>query len=170
MNAVSEGRDRPMIFRVNNCLIDIGAYEVRRDGQVVPIEPQVFDLLVLLIENRDRLVTKDEIFDRIWEGRAVSEAALNSRIKSVRQAIGDNGSAQEVIRTVRQRGFRFVGPVSQLLGEASREAAAAGAQRQSRFAPTTDFDMPTGPAVGIMPFGSASNSADERFLCNAIAD
>src|SRR5262245_27243466 len=119
MSAAPEGRDRPMIFRVNDCLIDVGTYEVRRDGQIVPIEPQVFDLLVLLIENRDRLVTKDEIVDRIWHGRAVSEAALNSRIKSARQAIGDNGAAQELIRTVRQRGFRFVGQVSQWMNAAS---------------------------------------------------
>src|SRR5262245_8876059 len=74
MNGVSEGRDRPMIFRVNDCQIDIGAYEVRSNGQVVPVEPQVYDLLVLLIENRDRLMTKDEIVDRIWHGRTVSEA------------------------------------------------------------------------------------------------
>src|SRR5262245_30352804 len=170
MNAVSEGRDRPMIFRVNDRLIDIGTYEVRRDGQVVPVEPQVFDLLVLLIENRDRLVTKDEIVDRIWHGRAVSEAALNSRIKSARQAIGDNGSAQELIRTIRQRGFRFVGPVGQWTSADTGDLETAGAPNGSRCAPSMSLSMPAGPGVGIMPFSSACNSADEKFLCNAIAD
>src|SRR5262245_53370036 len=170
MNAVSEGRDRPMIFRVNDRLIDIGTYEVRRDGQVVPVEPQVFDLLVLLIENRDRLVTKDEIVDRIWHGRAVSEAALNSRIKSARQAIGDNGSAQELIRTIRQRGFRFVGPVGQWTSADTGDLKTAGAPNGSRYAPTMSLNMPAGPGVGIMPFSSACNSADENFFCNAIAD
>src|SRR5215207_888981 len=98
-----------MIFHVNERLIDTNAYEVRRHGKGVPVEPQVLDLLILLVENRDRLVTKDEIIDRIWHGRIVSDAALNSRIKSARQAIGDSGASQEFIRTIRGRGLRFIG-------------------------------------------------------------
>ena len=80
-----------MIFTINDCSVDTDAYEVRRHGSPVPVEPQVFDLLVLLLENPDRVVTKDEIIARIWHGRIVSEAALSSRIKAVRQAIGDDG-------------------------------------------------------------------------------
>ena len=78
-----------MIFTINECSIDTDAYELRRNGSLVRVEPQVFDLLVQLLENRDRLVTKDEIIERVWNGRVVSEAALSSRIKAVRQAIGD---------------------------------------------------------------------------------
>lgn len=74
-----------MIFTINGCEIDAGAYEVRRGGTVVPVEPQVFDLLVLLLENRNRLVTKDEILEHVWKGRAVSEAALSSRVKAARK-------------------------------------------------------------------------------------
>ena len=110
-----------MIFRINECLIDTNAYEVRRNGKPVPVQPQVLDLLVLLLENRDRLVTKDEIIERIWHGRAVSDAALDSRIKSARQAIGDTGASQDLIRTVRGRGFRFVGEV---IGDAPEQASA----------------------------------------------
>src|SRR5262245_44134767 len=112
------GRDTAaMIFRINDCSVDTNAYEVRRHGKPVPVEPQVLDLLILLLENRHRLVTKDEIVDRIWRGRIVSDAALNSRVKSARQVIGDSGAAQELILTVRGRGFRFIGAVSESAGE-----------------------------------------------------
>ncbi|MPZ35369.1 MAG: hypothetical protein GEV13_31080 [Rhodospirillales bacterium] len=66
-----------MIFRINRCTVDTTAFELRRDNQVVAVQPQVFDLLVLLLENRDRVVTKDEIFERIWKNRIVSDAALS---------------------------------------------------------------------------------------------
>ena len=104
----SPGPQRPMIFMINECSIDTDAYEVRRNGNLVPVEPQVFDLLIQLLENSDRVVTKDEIIERVWHGRIVSEAALSSRIKAVRQAIGDDGASQACIRTIRRRGFRVV--------------------------------------------------------------
>jgi DNA-binding transcriptional LysR family regulator len=100
-----------MIFTIGDCSIDTGAYEIRRNGERVPVEPQVFDLLVLLLENGERLVTKKEISHRIWNGRIVSEAALSSRIKTIRQVIGDDGKSQGLIRTVRGRGFRVVGAI-----------------------------------------------------------
>ena len=67
-----------MIFRINRCTVDTTAFELRRDGEVVAVQPQVFDLLVLLLENRDRVVTKDEIFERIWKNRIVSRRPLQS--------------------------------------------------------------------------------------------
>jgi len=102
-----------MRFTINGCSIDTGSYEVRRNGAVVPVEPQVFDLLIYLLEHRDRVITKDEIIEHIWNGRCVSDAALSSRIKAVRQAIGDDGASQTCIRTIHRRGFRVVAPVTQ---------------------------------------------------------
>lgn len=116
-----------MIFTINGCSIDTDAYEVRRNGNLVPVEPQVFDLLIQLLENSDRVVTKDEIIERVWHGRIVSEAALSSRIKAVRQAIGDDGASQACIRTIRRRGFRVVAEVTRCAraaGSASRSGAA----------------------------------------------
>jgi DNA-binding winged helix-turn-helix (wHTH) protein len=113
-----------MIFRVNGCVVASHAFELRRDGETVPVQPQVLDLLILLLENRHRLVTKDGIVERIWHGRIVSDATLNSRIKSARQAIGDSGASQQLIRTIRRRGFRFVGEVSQILGEVAGDGTA----------------------------------------------
>jgi TolB-like protein/DNA-binding winged helix-turn-helix (wHTH) protein/Flp pilus assembly protein TadD len=112
-----------MIFAINGCSIDTDAYEVRREGTLVPVEPQVFDLLVLLLTNSGRVVTKDEIINRVWHGRIVSEAALSSRIKAARQAIGDTGASQALIRTIRGRGFRVVGEVSQSAGGSSEGSA-----------------------------------------------
>ena len=100
-----------MPYRIGAYLIDPAAYEIRREDALVPVEPQVFELLVFLIENRQRAVTKDEIIERVWKGRIVSDANLSSRIKAARQALGDDGSAQRLIRTVHGRGFRFVGDV-----------------------------------------------------------
>src|SRR5262245_46108169 len=87
---------------------------MRRAGRIVHLEPQVFDLLVHLIRNRERIVTKDELIETIWGGRIISEAALNSRISSARQALGDSGKDQTLIRTAHGRGFRFIGEVEEV--------------------------------------------------------
>jgi DNA-binding winged helix-turn-helix (wHTH) protein/tetratricopeptide (TPR) repeat protein len=103
-----------MLFRINRCIVDTTAFELRRGDEIVAVQPQVFDLLLLLLENRHRLVTKEEIFQRIWKNRIVSDAALSSRIKTLRQVLGDDGVEQGCIRTVRRRGFRLVAPVEEL--------------------------------------------------------
>jgi TolB-like protein/DNA-binding winged helix-turn-helix (wHTH) protein len=106
-----------MIYAIGSCLVDTDRFEVRRGSESIAVEPQVFDLLVLLIENRDRIVTRDEIIERVWKGRIVSDAAISSRIKAARRAIGDDGKLQSVIRTIHRRGLRFVGEVT--IGAAS---------------------------------------------------
>ena len=93
--------------------IDLRRQELRRAGQIVHVEPQVFDLLVHLVRNRDRVVSKDELLDTIWNGRIVSEAALSSRINAARKAIGDDGDRQALIKTIHRRGFRFIGTVQE---------------------------------------------------------
>lgn len=91
--------------------IDKERVELRRGMDTVPIEPQVFDLLVYLIDHRDRVVSQDELFDSVWAGRIVSLSTLTSRINAARSAIGDSGSEQRLIKTVARRGYRFVGNV-----------------------------------------------------------
>jgi adenylate cyclase len=98
-------------FRFAEFEIDMARQELRRAGAIVHVEPQVFDLLVYLIRNRDRTVSKDELFDSIWQGRVVSEATLSSRISAARRALDDSGNDQSFIRTLHKRGFRFVGDV-----------------------------------------------------------
>ena len=100
-----------MTYLFGDCELDPGLHELRRKGSVSAIEPKVFDLLLYLVENRDRVVSKDELNQRIWKGRIVSDASLSTCIKLARRAIGDSGRRQAYIRTVRHRGFRFVGSV-----------------------------------------------------------
>lgn len=100
-----------MLYRFEDFELDADQLELRRGGEPVQVEPQVFSLLELLVSNHHRLVPKEEINDRVWAGRVVSEAALSTRMRAARQALGDDGRQQRLIRTSRDRGFRFVGDV-----------------------------------------------------------
>src|SRR5687768_8683954 len=97
-----------MIYAFDQFELDLATVELRAGGQAVDLEPQVFALLALLVENRDRLVSKDEIIEKVWDGRIVSEAAVASRVKSARQALGDDGKSQRFIKTLHGQGYRFV--------------------------------------------------------------
>ena len=96
-----------MIYRFADCELDTERYELHACGVSKPVEPQVFDLLRYLVENRDRTITKEELYKAIWQERIVSESALSSRIKAARQAVGDNGHEQKIIRTLHGRGFQY---------------------------------------------------------------
>jgi pimeloyl-ACP methyl ester carboxylesterase len=111
-----------MVYRFRDAEVDVDALVLRRDGEVVHVEPQVFDVLRVLIENRERVVPKDEILDEVWGSRFVSESALTSRVKAVRSAVGDDGRTQAVVRTAHGRGYQFVAPVEEV-DVASRPAA-----------------------------------------------
>jgi len=95
--------------------LDVALFELRRGGTKVPMEPQVFDVLTYLIANRHRVVPKEELMDAVWGGRFVSEAAVTGRIKQARRAVGDDGQAQWVIRTVHGRGYRFIAELGERL-------------------------------------------------------
>ena len=94
-----------------DCVLDIEGHHFQRAGQKIALEPQVFDLLHLLVRNAGKLVSKDQVIDEVWGGRIVSEATVSARINAVRSAVGDTGKAQAVIRTVQRRGFELVVPV-----------------------------------------------------------
>lgn len=99
-------------WRFDDFVLDTARYELRRGATVIRVEPQVFDVMTKLVSNHDRFVTKGEMFDTVWGGRFVSEAALTSRIKAARRALGDDGESQRYIRTVRGRGYQFVGTLT----------------------------------------------------------
>jgi len=100
-----------MIYQFDQFELDMARFELREEGAVRPLEPQVFTLLAYLIEHRERLVPRNELFEKLWDGRVVTDSALTSRIKSARQALGDSGKAQQFIKTVHGKGFRFVADV-----------------------------------------------------------
>ncbi|HKV22004.1 MAG TPA: alpha/beta fold hydrolase [Mycobacterium sp.] len=99
------------MWRFDQFVLDTQRYELRNGADVVRVEPQVFDVLTQLVANHERCVTKEELFDAVWGGKFVGEAALTSRIKAARRALGDDGESQRYIRTVRGRGYQFVGTV-----------------------------------------------------------
>lgn len=101
-------------FRVGDFTIDAALFRITHGTVVVPVEPKVFDLLVYLIRHRDRVLSRDELFQKVWDGREVSDATLSNHIKSARRALGDNGELQQTIHTVRGRGYQFVAPVVEL--------------------------------------------------------
>jgi pimeloyl-ACP methyl ester carboxylesterase len=113
-----------MLFRFGEYSLDTDRHELARSGNLVPIEPQVFDLLVYLIENRGRVVSKDDLIEGVWGGRIVSDSTLTSRINAARRAVGDNGSDQTLIRTLARKGLRFVGAVSEEVASARAGIAA----------------------------------------------
>src|SRR5262249_10328391 len=101
-------------FAFADCVLDPDRRELTRGPQVVSISPKAFDLLVHLVQNRERVVSKDDLLQAVWEGRIVSESTLTSHINAVRKAIGDSGGEQRLIRTLARKGFRFVGDVQEL--------------------------------------------------------
>ena len=121
-----------LLFRFENCSLDTDRRELHRAGESVAVEPQVFDLLTYLVENRDRVVTKDDLIAAVWSGRIVSESTLTSRINSARKALGDSGDEQRLIRTIARKGFRFVGEV-----QSDAKAAPDGEPRRGPAASPT---------------------------------
>jgi DNA-binding winged helix-turn-helix (wHTH) protein len=105
--------------------LDLQRYELRYAGKLVKLEPQVFNVLAYLIQHRDRVVTKEELFARLWPGRFVTEATLTSRMRAAREAIGDSGREQRLIQTVHGRGYRFTAPVTVANGPPSVRAVSS---------------------------------------------
>jgi DNA-binding winged helix-turn-helix (wHTH) protein len=102
-----------VVFRFGDHVLDTERRELRRGAEPVALEPQVFDLFVYLVRNRDRVVSKDDLIDSVWGGRIVSDSALTLRLNAARRAVNDSGAEQRLIRTVSRRGVRFVGEVSE---------------------------------------------------------
>src|SRR6516225_9317848 len=117
------GLEERVVFKFGDHVLDIERRELRRGVEPVALEPQVFDLLIYLVRNRDRVVSKDDLIDNVWGGRIVSDSALTSRINAARRAVNDSGAEQRVIRTVQRRGIRFIGEVSEDYEAAARVEA-----------------------------------------------
>ena len=129
-----------MIYVFEGHSLDSTRRELRRGTEVVAVEPRVFDLLEYFVRNRDRVVSKDDLISAVWRGRIVSDSAITSRINAVRQAIGDSGREQRLIRTVARRGHRFIGEVKQAENLTRTRSAEHGG-------PNVESSSPTGHGV-----------------------
>ncbi|MFZ0068420.1 MAG: alpha/beta fold hydrolase [Pseudolabrys sp.] len=128
-----------MLFLFEDFALDCERRELRAGGAMIPVEPQVFDILVHLVENRDRVVSKDDLIASVWNGRIVSDSTLDSRINAVRKAVGDSGGQQRLVRTMSRKGFRFVGAVTSTGKPAKhRNSSAAPLQQEVHFCTASD--------------------------------
>ena len=130
---------RDLIYSFGDYELDTRLHELRRAGGRLHVEPQVFDVLAYLLASRDRLVTKEELLEGVWGHRYVAPTTLNSRIKHARQAVGDDGAAQRVIRTVHGLGFRVIAEVEERDAAPAAPGAGAGPLEQRiRFCTASD--------------------------------
>ena len=143
-----------------DCLLDTNRRELRRQDQLVALEPQVLDVLIYLIENRERVVSKDDLIASVWSGRIVSESTLTSRINAVRKAIGDSGEKQHLIRTFAKKGFRFVAPVD----VKNKETAPPGEQQPSTLA------VPQKPSIAVLPFSNMSGDPEQDSFVDGVTE
>jgi TolB-like protein len=143
-----------MILSFGDCEVDVERRELRRAEVQVHVEPQVFDLLVYLVENRDRVLTKDDLIAAIWSGRIVSESTLTSRINAVRKAVGDSGDAQKLIRTIPRKGVRFVGDV----------------RPEQGLEPAPALPLPDRPAIAVLPFTNMSGEPEQEYFSDGISE
>jgi len=151
-----------MPFAFGEHVLDVERRELRRGGDPVAVEPQVFDLIVYLVQNRDRVVTKDELLDAVWGGRIVSESALTARINAVRRAVGDSGEAQAVIRTIQRRGFRFIAEV--------REEGAPATMRDAPALEAAALALPDKPSIAVLPFLNLSGDPDQEYFADGMIE
>ena len=141
-----------MIYWFGDFELDLDKAELRLGGRPLPLQPQVFALLAFLVEHRDRLVSRDEIFEKVWDGRVVGDSALSSRIKSARKVLGDDGKAQRFIKTVHGRGLRFIADV-----EVERDVVAVSsnggtASVSAHSAPIAEAEQASRPSIAVLPF------------------
>jgi len=145
-------------YHFEDCTFDTDRRELRRPDGPVSVEPQVFDLLEFLIQNRDRVVSRDSLIEAIWAGRIVSESALTTRINAVRSAIGDTGEEQRLIKTFPRKGVRFVGVV----WEESADLAAATSRAEQ-------IALPEKPSIAVLPFTNMSGDNEQDYFADGMA-
>src|ERR1700746_2092168 len=143
--------------------LDTDRRELCRGSEPIAVEPQVFDLLIYLVQNRDRVVSKDDLIAAVGQARMVWKASLGSRINAARKAVGDSGEEQKLIRTIARRGFRFVGDVALRPADAKRPRASEP-PNASVYSRPGAFPQSERPGIAVLPFVNMSGEADQEYF------
>lgn len=155
-----------LIYQFADYSLDVERQELRRGAELVDVEPQVLDLLQYLIRNRERVVSKDDLIEHVWHGRIVSESTLTSRITAARQAIGDSGDQQSLIRTVARKGIRFVGEVRGDKSSSTNDSAIEAAPVSTSTMPR----LPDKPSIAVLPFQNMSGDPEQEYFADGMAE
>ena len=150
------------MFVFGDCRLDSDRREFWRGSEQIALEPQVFDILAYLLRHRDRVVSKDDLLEAVWVGRAVSESTLTSRMNSVRSAVGDSGEQQRLVRTIARKGFRFVGEV--------REVEPGAAFKPLDAALPLTRRPPEKPSIAVLPFTNMSGMPEQEYFSDGISE
>jgi len=164
-----------VIYQFANCSLNVDRQELRRGADLVDVEPQVLDLLQYLIRNRERVISKNDLVANVWKGRIVSDSTLSSRISFARQAIGDSGDSQQLIRTIARKGLRFVGEVRESQNGDGVNAARpvpVGEREPLMMASlgAATFQLPDKPSIAVMPFTNMSGEPEQEYFSDGVTE
>jgi TolB-like protein len=157
-------------FAFADHVLDTGRRELRRGPELIEVEPQVFDLLAYLVQNSDRVISKDDLIASIWDGRIVSDSTLSSRIYAARKAVGDSGQHQKLIRTVARRGLRFVGAVEPHPNAGEPAVAVDPPPGDSATMLRPPLPLPERAAIAVLPFTNMSGDPEQEYFSDGISE
>lgn len=153
-------------FLFKDYVLDPERRELTLSSQPVSVGPQVFDLLLHLVQNRDRVVSKDDLIEAVWGGRIVSESTVTSHINSVRKAIGDSGEEQRLVRTVPRKGFRFVGDVKETQDANGSDTASLRSHPEL----TPPVFLLSKPSIAVLPFQSLCGDPEQAYFTDGVVE
>ena len=148
-------------YRFGDFVLDSDRREFARGAETIVIGPQVFDLLLHLVRNREHVVTKDNLIDVVWGGRIVSESTVTSHINAVRKAVGDTGGEQRLVRTIARKGYRFVGDVGETAATETTDVAKPD---------VTGSPVPDRPSIAVLPFLNLSGDPGQDYFVDGVVD
>jgi TolB-like protein len=154
-------------FIFDNHTLDTERRELLCGGAAISVQPQVFDLLVYLVQNRDRVVSKEDLIASVWGGRIVSDSTFTSRINAARKAVGDRGADQKLIRTIPRKGLRFVGVVNE---RPNNIQPADAPPEETHEPPRPALPLPDRPAIAVLPFNNMSGEREQEYFSDGISE
>jgi len=152
-----------MIYRFNQFSLDTEQYRLFLSDSPIAIEPLAFDLLVYLIEHRERVVSREELLDKLWKGKVVTDAALGARLKDARQAVQDSGKKQGVIKTLHGRGYQFIAEISEHNDRPVATTTGSGSGYENSA-------LTEKLSIAVLPFNNLSNNPEQDYICDCIAE